>query len=132
MQFDERCRPVESRRSIQVTGNWTGTSFFFNGLFTVTSTGPVDAIANVTATDPAWPLHLALLGHNPQAPNPPGTCSTLWLPALLPAGPTALPPTVSAHWDEVPPGTYCLNVVSSSFVPPYPPPYSWTATITYP
>ena len=130
--FDETCRPVESRRSLGVTGNWGGTSFSFAGLFTVASPGPVDAVANVSATDGTWPLHLALLGYNPLAPNPPGSCSTLWLPAVLPAGPTMHPPTITAHWDAVPPGTYCLNVVSSNPVPPYPPPYGWTATITYP
>src|SRR5688572_22500699 len=72
MQFDETCRPVESRR-FQVTGNWDGASFIFAGLFTVASGGPVDAVVTVSATDPTWPLHLALLGYNPQAPNPPGT-----------------------------------------------------------
>lgn len=132
MEFDAACRADASRRVVTVTGSWNGTSYLFSGLFTVESTGPVDATATVSATDPTWPLHFGLLGYDPQAPNPPGTCSTLWLPTALPAGPTMNPPTIEAHWDAVPPGTYCLNVASSTPVPPYPPPYTWTATIIYP
>jgi len=131
-EFDAECQAIPSHRVVNVTGTWNGTSYSFSGLFTVSSTGPVDATVTVSATDPTWPLQLALLGYDAQAPNPPGTCSTLWLPTPLPPGPSMSPPTVSAHWDAVPPGTYCLNVVSSTPVPPYPPPYSWAATITYP
>lgn len=127
MIFDASCIPTLARQVITVTGFWNGTYFGFAGLFTVASTGPVDATATVSGyTDP---LRLVLLGFNSQGGN--STCSTQWLPTPLPPGPTMTPPTITAHWDAVPPGTYCLNVVTPS-VPPYPPPYNWTVTITYP
>jgi hypothetical protein len=28
--------------------------------------------------------------------------------------------------------TYCVNVVTTATVPPYPAPYSWTGTVTHP
>ena len=132
MAFDADCQAVQSRRVTTATGSWNGTSFRFSGLLTIPSTGPVDATATVVGADPTWPLRLVLLGYNPQAPTPPGTCGTQWLPMPLPPGPAMSPPTITAHWDAVPPGTYCLNVTSSIPVPPFPPPYSWTVTITHP
>ena len=123
MQFDAACQPVTTRRTITVTGLWNGTSYLFFGLFTVTSAGPVDATATVAGFTGS--MHLALLGFNNNI------CSTFNLPAPLANGPEMNAPTISAHWDTVPPGTYCLNVVPTATVPP-PPPYSWTATITYP
>lgn len=127
--FDAACKPTPIRRVIAVTGLWDGTTYWFAGLFTVASTGPVDATATVTGfTDP---MRMALLGFNPQAPGG-NSCGTQWLPTPLPSGPTMNPPTITAHWDSVPPGTYCLNVVTATPVPPWPAPYSWTATITYP
>lgn len=128
MVFDAACNPTPSRHVITVTGSWNGTSYSFAGLFTVAMTGPVDAIATVSGYD--GPLRLVLLGFNPEGPAG-NTCNTQWLPTPLPRGPTMNPPTITAHWDAVPPATYCLNVVTP-FVPPYPPPYNWTATITYP
>lgn len=126
MHFSAACEPTPSRRVITVTGFWDGASYWFAGLFTVASTGPVDATATVSGfTDP---MRLALLGLSPQG----GSCGTQWLATDLPPGPTMDPPTITAHWDVVPPGTYCLNVVSVAGMPPYPPAYSWTATITYP
>lgn len=127
MNFNDACKPVPSRRVITVTGTWNGTSYLFSGLFTVAYAGPVDAIATVNGF--AGPMRLALLGYKSGQAS---SCSTAWLPTPLPPGPTMSPPTVTAHWDEVPPGTYCLNVVTASAVPPWPSPYSWTATITYP
>jgi hypothetical protein len=117
-----------TRQVTTVTGSWKGTSYSFAELFTVPSNGPVDATATVSGY--TGPLRLALLGFNPQGGT--STCSTVWLPTSLPPGPTMNPPKITAHWDGVPPGTYCLNVVSTS-TPLYPPlPYNWTATITYP
>jgi hypothetical protein len=132
MQFDADCRPVVSRQVGSLEGRWDGTSYWFEGLFTVASTGPVDAVATISGADSTWPLRLALLGYSAGAPSPPGSCSTNWLPTELPVGPTMYPPTVTAHWDAIPPGTYCLNVVSAQPVPPYPDPYTWSVTITYP
>lgn len=132
MEFAADCRPVLARQATTVTGTWNGTSSSFSGLFTVTKTGPVDATAIVSDADPAWPLRLVLLGYNPVGTNPPGTCSTLWLPTELSPGPAANPPTITAQWDAVAPGTYCLNVASAVPVPPYPAPFSWTATIMHP
>jgi hypothetical protein len=128
MELDAACLPVPSRRVTTVTGSWNGTSYLFFGLFTVAATGPVDAEATVSGF--TGPMRLALLGYNPQAQN--STCNTQWLPAVLPPGPTMDAPEITAHWGSVPPGTYCLNVVGTSPVPPFPPPYSWTVTIAYP
>jgi len=126
MEFNAACLPIPSRRVTTVTGTWDGTSFLFAGLFTVASTGPVDAVATVSGfTDP---MRLVLLGFNPQD----SSCGTQWLPAVLPLGPTMDPPEITAHWEAVPPGTYCLNVVGTIPVPPFPPPYTWTVTITHP
>jgi len=129
--FGDDCQPAASRRITSVSGSWNGATAF-TGVFTVQSTGPVDVTATVTGGDPTWALWLALLGFNPQAPTPPGTCGTEYLPMPIPPGPSMSPPTITAHWDGVPAGTYCLNVASAVPVPPYPPPYTWTATITHP
>lgn len=128
MVFDTSCVPTLARHEIAVNGSWNGTYYALGGLFTVAATGPVDA--TVTVTGFADPMRLGLLGYNPQGGA--STCSTLWLPTPLPSGPTMNPPTVTAHWDAVPPGTYCLNAVTAAAVPPWPPPYSWTGTVTYP
>ena len=126
-QFDDSCNAVTARHTITVSGSWDGNaSFFFSGLFTVSSEGPVDA--NATVTGFSGEMRLALLGFDASS----GTCSTIWLPEPLPAGPGMNTPTITAHWDLVPAGTYCLNVVQTAPVPPWPGPYSWTATITYP
>ena len=127
MVFDESCTPIPDRRTITVTGRWDGTSYWFYGLFTVAYPGPVDAVATVVGYE--GEMRLALLGYKGGEVN---TCSTYWLPEPLPPGPGMNTPTIEAHWDEVPPGTYCLNVVRTTGLPPKPPPYSWTATITYP
>ena len=42
------------------------------------------------------------------------------------------PPTITAHWDDVAVGSYCLNVVPSDALSSPPAPYSWTATIMLP
>lgn len=128
MVFDASCVPTLARHEIAVTGSWNRTYFALGGLFTVASTGPVDA--TVTVTGFADPMRVVLLGYNPQGGA--STCSTVWLPTPLPSGPAMSPPTVTAHWDAVPPGTYCLNAVTATPVPPWPPSYSWTGTVTYP
>jgi len=125
--FNSDCEPIPSRRVITVSGQWTGTRYVFYGLFTVAYRGPVDAVATVNGYSGL--LRLGLLGYKPGEPS---SCSTYWLPEPIPSGPSMETPTITAHWDEVPPGTYCLNVVSGVPVPPYPPPYSWTVTISYP
>jgi hypothetical protein len=127
MIFGELCEPVPARRTITVTGEWNGTSYRFYGLFTVAYRGPVDATAVVDGY--VGEMRLGLLGYKAGEAN---SCSTVWLPEPLPPGPHMNTPTITAHWDDVPPGTYCLNVVSTTPAPPWPPPYSWTATITYP
>lgn len=127
--FDATCAPVQSRHVISVSGSWDGTTFWFAGLFTVATAGPVDATVTVSGfTDP---MRLVLLGFNPEGPQG-NTCNMQWLPSPLPPGPTMSPPTITAHWDAILPGTYCLNVGWATAMWPYPPPYSWTATITYP
>lgn len=127
MEFNQDCEPVLSRTTVTATGRWTGSTYFLSK-FTVSSEGPVDAIATVSGF--TGQMRLALLGYNPNAPV--STCSTAWLSIPVPIGPTMQTPTISAQWDEIPAGTYCLNVVTAAPVPPYPEPYSWTATITYP
>jgi hypothetical protein len=110
-------------------GTWNGSVYLFNGTFAVTTAGPVDATATVTGS--ADPMRLALLGYNATSTTG-SACSTIWLSAPLPFGPTMTPPTITAHWDSIPAGAYCLNAVGVTAVPPYPPPYSWTVTITHP
>ena len=127
MEFNSNCEPVLSRRVVTVTGTWDGTSYHFSGLFTVAYEGPVDAVATVTGHTGL--MRLGLLGYKAGEPS---SCSTYWLPEPIPPGPSMNTPTITGHFDDVPPGTYCLNVVKGTTVPPYPPPYSWTATITYP
>lgn len=127
MEFNEDCEPVLSRTTITVTGRWDGSTYFLTK-FTVSSEGPVDA--TVTVNGFTGQMRLALLGYNPDAPV--STCSTAWLSIPVPIGPTMQTPTISAQWDAIPPGTYCLNVVTALPVPPYPAPYSWTGTVTYP
>ena len=125
--FNEECDLVLTRRTITVTGRWNGTSYLFSGLFTVDYAGPVDAVVTVEGYD--GQMFLALLGYRAGEPS---SCSTLWLPEPIPRGPTMATPIITAGWSEVPPATYCLNVLADRGGGPYPPPYSWTATITYP
>jgi hypothetical protein len=127
MVFDSECEPVPSRRVITVTGQWDGTSYHFYGLFTVAYEGPVDAVATVTGYSGL--MRVGLLGYKAGEPS---SCSTYWLPKPIPPGPAMNTPVITGHFDDVPPGTYCLNVVKGTTVPPYPPPYSWTVSITYP
>ena len=127
MTFDAECRATVSAQLITVTGAWNGTAFLFYQLFTVTNAGPVDAV--VTVSGFSEPMRLALLGYNAQT----HTCSLNWPGTPLPISPAMNPPVITAHWEDVPAGTYCLNVVPLapvSAIPP--PPYSWSATITYP
>jgi hypothetical protein len=127
--------PSMSGRVATVSGSWDGTTYRIGGLFTVAGAGPVDA--TVTVSGFTGPLHLALLGFNPQGGA--STCNTEWLAQPVPWGPTTSAPTLTGHWDALLPGTYCLNVASSVPFPPnssppysYPPPYSWDGTLSYP
>ena len=117
------------------SGSWNGTTYHISGTFTVGSIGPVDATATVSGF--AGPMHLSLLGFNPQGGA--NSCNEQWLPQPVPWGPTMSGSTITAHWDGVAPGMYCLIVASSEPFPPnssppysYPPPYTWVGTITHP
>lgn len=73
------------------------------------------------------PMRLVLLGYNPST----NACTSL-LPGLPMTGPVMTSPNVTAHWEDVAVGTYCLNVVAAEALSSPPEPYSWTATITFP
>ena len=126
MHFSDACEPTPSRRVITVTGLWRARRTGSQGC----SQSPRPDLWMHGHRERRHRSHAPrlLLGLSPQG----GSCGTQWLATDLPPGPTMDPPTITAHWDVVPPGTYCLNVVSVAGMPPYPPAYSWTATITYP
>lgn len=128
MIFDGDCEPVQSRTTTAVSGRWTGTVYYLSRFTVSAAGGPVDASLTVTGFE--GEMRIALLGYNPAAPV--STCSTEWLAIPTPIGPGMETPTISARWDDIPAGTYCLNVVTTTPVPPYPEPYSWTGTVTYP
>jgi hypothetical protein len=125
MTFNADCTFTPSRQVVTVTGTWNGTSYVFHQLLTVTSTGEVDATAVVSGF--ADPMRLVLLGYNAST----NTCSSFF-PGLPSPGPVMSPPTITAHWDDVAVGSYCLNVVPGDAVSSHPAPYSWTATIMLP
>jgi hypothetical protein len=97
----------------------------FSRLFTVTSSGDVDASAVVSGFGD--PMRLVLLGLDATT-----NACTSFLPGLPVPGPVMSPPTITAHWEDVPVGTYCLNVVPAAALSSPPPPYNWTATIMFP
>lgn len=125
MTFNADCTFSPSGQVITVTGTWNGTAYLFSGLFTVTSSGDVDASAVVSGF--ADPMRLALLALDATT----NACTSL-LPGLPAPGPVMSPPTITAHWEDVPVGTYCLNVVPAAALSSPPPPYNWTATIVFP
>lgn len=126
MSFDAQCRPIASREVTTVSGSWNGTAYVFNQLFTTGSVGVVDAQARVSGF--SGDMRLVLLGYDPST----NTCSFFFPGPPLPVGEAMAAPLLTAHWENVPAGTYCLNVVSAAGALPSPPPYSWTATITHP
>ena len=124
---EEDCDAGAPRATLDTSGRWDGTNRYeFADLFTVGSVGPVDATTTVTGFTGS--MYLALLGFDPAT----GMCREEFTPTPIPRGPVMETPTITAHWDAVPVGTYCLNVVGAAPAPPYPPAYTWTATITYP
>jgi hypothetical protein len=126
MAFDAHCRPIASREVTTVSGSWNGTTYLFNQLFTTGSVGVVDAEARVSGF--SGDMRLALLGYDPST----NTCSFFFPGPPLPVGDAMAAPLLTAHWENVPAGTYCLNVVPAAGTLPSPPPYHWTATITHP
>ena len=123
MTFTADCTITASVRVITVTGRWTGSSYLFDQLFTLAAAGTVDVTATVTGI--TEPLRLALLTYNP-------VTNTCGFTGAIPSSAASTPPVISAHWENVPAGTYCLNVVLGRSVPPVPAPYQWSATISYP
>ena len=126
MAFDAHCRPIASRQVTTVSGSWNGTAYLFNQLFTTGSVGVVDAEARVSGF--SGDMRLALLGYDPNT----NTCSSFFPGPPLPVGDAMAAPLITGHWENVPAGTYCLNVVAAAAAPPSPPPYNWTATVTHP
>jgi len=126
MAFDAHCRPVASREVTTVSGSWNGAAYVFNQLFTTASAGVVDAVATVSGF--SGDMRLVLLGYDPRT----NTCSFFFPGPPLPVGDAMTAPLLTAHWENVPSGTYCLNVVPAAGAIPSPPPYNWTATITHP
>ena len=123
MMFAADCTSTASVRVITVTGRWTGSSYLFDQLFTLAAAGTVDATATVTGI--TEPLRLALLTYSP-------VTNTCGFTGTFPVSAASTPPVLSGQWEEVPAGTYCLNVVLDRSTPPVPAPYQWTATISYP
>jgi hypothetical protein len=129
LTFDSACTPVASAGVVTTTGFFDGRSSWISGPFTLAAAGPVGASAAVTSDyGLALPMHLALLGYYPGGGR--DACSAQWLSEPIAPGPSMSLPTITARWDLVPPGTYCLDVAAPQGT--YPPPYSWTATVTLP
>jgi hypothetical protein len=122
LRLDASCVAVASPRTITVSGFRANATWSNSGPFTVPWAGPVHASAIVSSDyDLVQPLHLVLLD---AAPGDRNDCS---LVEALPAGGPMSPPLIEAHWEDVPPGDYCVDVQG-----PGAPPFSWQATVTLP
>jgi hypothetical protein len=92
--------------------------------FTLLAPGPIDVTANVAGYLRYWRIAILLQSG--------AGCS-----GVLAMSKFVRSSELSAHWDLIPAGTYCINVVESDPPPPNPPggtmgPYSWAGTVTYP
>lgn len=123
MTFAADCTMTAAVRSVTVSGRWTGAWYEFDRLFTLDTAGTVNVTATVTGI--SEPVRLALLTYNP-------VTNSCGFTGTIPVSADLTPPVISAQWENVPAGTYCLNVVLARPAPPVVAPYQWTATVSYP
>ena len=116
--------PVDRRTQV-FNGRWNGSAYAAVGSFTVQAAGPVDATVRVSGISSG--VRLVWLGFNPADNQSP--CSTRWLTTQIPSSPYLSAAISTWHWDSVPPGSYCLNVVTDLNPPP---PYEWTLGVVHP
>jgi serine/threonine protein kinase len=116
--------PVDRRTQV-FNGRWNGSAYAAIGSFTVQTAGPVDATLQVSGISSG--VRLVWLGFNPADNQSP--CSTRWLTTQIPSSPYLSAARATWHWDSVPPGSYCLNVVTDLNPPP---PYEWTLGVVHP
>ena len=120
--------PAPIRATTLITGTWNGSFDSWSGVVTIDAPGPVDASAVVRGF--VEPMRLVLLANGGATTG--DACTPLASPTLPQVGPVMTPPTITAHWDSVQVGSYCLNVISAVSGPFAAPPYVWTATVAHP
>jgi len=127
--FKTSLAPISDARVTDViSGRWNGSSYVFDQTTAVLAAGPVDVTADISPSQQSFTFHIIIL---PFSSSKNG-CNTANGPFSYVSGDMNAP-YLTAHFDSVQPGTYCVGVgIATPNGTLSQAPYTWNGTVVHP